>query len=218
VSSAALPEIYAMGGEFIGIHMLPDNLYYMTGASSPWLNCGPYRINRYGTDYSVRPVYYGGYVNLNGINFFNCITEIRDDSGYEWYPDNDVAATSARGIRQLKRALNSMVLPALFTHERYLENISSSNWREIIRQITSAMDEFNPQYTSMDYAIQYIRAKNNIKITNVKDNPSNIQISYSGNNDLDTRCYLFTDNNGQINYRFVVLPQINGNNQVTIPK
>lgn len=218
VSSTALSEIYAMGGEFLGIHMLPDNLYYMTGGNSPWLNCGPYRINRYGTDYSARPVYYGGYVNFNGISFFNCVTEIRDDGGYEWYPDNDVVSTSARGIRHLRRAMNSMVLPALFTHERYLEKISLANWREIIRQITSAMNEYNPQYTSIDYAIQYIRAKNNIKITNVTDNPGNIQISYTGNNDLDTKCYLFTENNGQINYRFVVLPQIKGTNQVVVSK
>ncbi len=214
VSSAALPVIYAMGGEFIGIHMLPDNLYY----TSPWLNCGPYRINRYGIDYDAIPVYYGGYVNLNGINFFNCVTEIRDDGGYEWYPDNDVTTTTARGIRHLRRALNSMVLPSLFTHEYYFDDISPTNWREIIRQITSAIYEYNPQYTSTDYAVQYIRARNNIRITNVKENQVNIEISYSGNNDLDTKCYLFTEENGQITYQFVGLPHANGNNKVIVLK
>ena len=46
ISSEALSEIRAMGVEFIGIHMLPDNFYYTT----PWINCAPYRINRYGSD------------------------------------------------------------------------------------------------------------------------------------------------------------------------
>jgi hypothetical protein len=214
VSSAALPEISAMGGEFIGIHMLPDNRYY----PCPWLNCAPYRINRYGEAANTRPTYYGGYVHLNGIDFFNCVAEIRDDGGYEWFPDNNVNTTVARGIRHLRRSLNSMVLSSLFTHERFFEPISSANFREIISQITSAISVYNPEYKSMDYTVQYIRAKNNIRITNVKDNQTNVEISYSGNNDMDTKCYLFTENNSQISFRFVVLPRINGNYQVRVPK
>lgn len=214
VSSAALPEISAMGGEFIGIHMLPDNPYYPTA----WLNCAPYRINRSGQASNTLPVYYGGYVKLSGIEFFNCLTEIRDDGGYEWYPDNTVSTTVARGIRHLRRSLNSMVLSSLFTHERFFPPITSANFREIISQITSAISMYNPEYKSMDYAVQYIRARNNIRITNVKDNPTDIQISYSGSNDLDTRCYLFTESSDQISYRFVILPKINGNNQVTVLK
>jgi len=215
VSSSALPVIREMGGEFLGIHMLPDNYYYYP---TPWINCGPYRINRNGMSDNVRPVYYGGYVNFNGIQFFNCLVEIRDDGGYEWYPDNNVVTTAARGIRHLRRSLNSMVLACLFTHEQFFVPINSTTWREILRQITSAISEFNPEYRSMDYAAQYIRAKNNIKITDVTENISSIEISYTGNNDLNTRCYLFNEQNGQITYRFVVLPQTNGNNQVTVPK
>lgn len=214
VSSAALPEIRAMGGEFLGIHMLPDNHYY----PCPWLNCAPYRINRFGNAANTTPVYYGGYVNLNGIEFFNCLTEIRDDGGYEWYPDNNVVTTAARGIRHLRRSLNSMVLSSLFTHEYYFAPISTANWRETLHRITSSISEYNPEYTSTDYAVQYIRAKNNIRITNVRETHFNIDISYSGNNDLDTKCYLFTEQNGQITYRFVVLPQINGSNNVSVLK
>jgi hypothetical protein len=215
VSSEALPIIYAMGGEFLGIHMLPDNFYYYP---TPWINCGPYRINRNGMSDSRLPVYYGGYVQLNGINFFNCVTEIRDDGGYEWYPDNNVATTVARGIRHLRRSLNSMVLACLFTHEQFFVPINSTNWREILRQITSAISGYNPEYKSMDYAASYIRAKTNIKIINITAGPNNIEISYVGYNDLDTKCYLFTEQNDQINFRFVMLPQINGNNTVTVPK
>jgi len=215
VSSAALPEIHAMGVEFLGIHMLPDNFYY---SPTPWINCGPYRIDRDGMSDSRLPVYYGGYLYLNGIEFFNCATEIRDDGGYEWYPDNNVTTTTARGIRHLKRALNSMVLANLFTHEYYFNPISTANWREILRQITTSISEYDPEYRSMDYAVQYIRAKTNIRITDVTDNSGNIEISYTGSNDMDTKCYLFTEQNGQINYRFVELPQTDGNNQVTVSK
>ena len=41
--------------------------------------------------------YIMGLINLNGIEFFNCLTEIRDDGGYEWYPDNDVVTTVCKG-------------------------------------------------------------------------------------------------------------------------
>ena len=213
VSSEALPVIQAMGGEFLGIHMLPDNFYYYP---TPWINCGPYRIDRNGMSDSRLPVYYAGYLHLNGMEFFNCVTEIRDDGGYEWYPDNNVATTSARGIRHLRRALNSMVLATLFTHEHYFVPITSTNWREIIRQVTSAVSGYDPEYRSMDYAVQYIRAKSNIRITDVTENSGNVEISYTGSNDMDTKCYLFTEQNGQINYRFVVLPRTGGNNQVTV--
>ncbi len=213
VSSDALPVIRAMGGEFIGIHMLPDHFYY---SPTPWINCGPFRINRNGMSDSRLPVYYGGYVELNGIDFFNCLTEIRDDGGYEWYPDSNVTTTVARGVRHLRRALNSMVLASLFTHEYFFAPISTANWREIVGQITSAISGYDPEYRSMDYAVSYIRAKTNIRITNVTAGSDGIEISYAGFNDMATRCYLFTEHNYQIDYQFVTLPQINGSNSVTV--
>ena len=214
ISSEALPLIRAAGGEFLAIHMLPDHAYY----SSPWLNSGPYRINRNGEDDATRPVYYGANINLNGIDFFNCTTEIRDDGGYEWYPDNNVDSTAARGIRHLRRSFNSMVLASLFTHEYYFDNITIENWRETLGIVTSSVSEYNPEYKSMDYAIQYIRAKNSIRITSTLETLNSVEITYSGNNDLDTKCYLFTEQNGEISYRYVLLPQINGSNKVIVSK
>jgi hypothetical protein len=106
----------------------------------------------------------------------------------------------------------------LFTHEYYLEAITTTNWREIIRQITSNISGYNPEYRSMDYAVQYVRAKNNIKITDVVENSSNIEIYYSGSNDLDTKCYLFSEQNGQINYKLLGLPKINGSGMINVLK
>ena len=217
ISSAALPEVQNMGVEFITIQMLPDNRYFGT-EETPWINVAPYRLYNNGGASWNYPVYYAGSINLSGINFFNCATEIRDDGGYEWYPDSDIFNTSARGIRHLRRSLNSMVLSTLFTHEYFLDNISASSWREILYNITTSISEFNPEYTSIDYAIQYIRAKSNIRITNVIENQQNIEIEYSGNNDMETKCYLFTDDDNQINYKLINLPQTNGTKIVNVVK
>jgi hypothetical protein len=105
ISSAALSEVQALGVEFIGTHMLPDQFYFAT-PSTPWINCGPYRINRNGNASGYVPVYYAGNVTLSGIKFFDCLIEISDDGGYEWYPDSDVTSTVARGIRHLRRSFN----------------------------------------------------------------------------------------------------------------
>jgi hypothetical protein len=215
MASAALPIVRSMGCEFLAIHMMPDNSYY---SNAGWIHCGPYRLDRDGPITHPRPVYYAGNVNLSGINFFNCLTEIRDDGGYEWFPDNNVYNTAARGIRHLRRALNSMALPSLFTHEIYYETISETNFREILRQITVSVSAYNPEYTSTDYAVQYIRAKSNIRITNVNETRSNVEITFNGSNDMDTKCMLFTEQNGQITNRYVVLPQVNGSYIVTVIK
>lgn len=217
ISSSALSMIRALGIEFIGIHMLPD-LSYISGPE--WLMCGPYRINSPGNICtSSDPSYYADDVVLNGVDFFNCVTEIRDDAGYEWYPDRGTTFEKmARGIRQLRRALNSMVLPTLFTHEPPISVNDASTFRSILSTITSSISEYSPEYKSMDYAVQYIRAKNNIRITNVLNTSTSIEISFNGTNDLATKCYLFDEHNGQITYNLVDIPVVNGNVTVSIVK
>jgi len=206
MSSEAVTEVRNMGIEFVGTPLPLDQ-------SNPesWAFCGPYRINRPGYPFGQDPVYYGGIVNWQGINFFNSLTEIRDDGNYEWYPTDDVGSTTARGIRHLRRALNSMVLPALFTHEYHLRNMSPSTWRLILDGVTTAMVPYNPEYRSMDYAVQYIRAKENINITNVTEDINIINISCSGVNDMETKCYIFTESNNLISTRLITLPQVNSN-------
>jgi len=100
-----------------------------------------------------------------------------------------------------------MVLPTLFTHDDYLE-MSASSWRTIISGVTSALSSYAPEYRSMDYAVQYIRAKSNISITNVTETETLVNVTYSGSNDMDTKCYLFTGSGNQITHRIVTLPMI----------
>jgi hypothetical protein len=196
---------YDLNIEFLATHMDHSTSWY----SSDWLNCGPYRIDRVGRPAEVRPVYYADYVNWDGFEYiFNCVTEIRDDGGYEWSPSgDDIQGTVNRGVRHLRRAMNSMVLPTLFTHDNYLE-MSEESWTAIISGVTSAVSSYSPEYRSMDYAVQYIRAKSNISITNVTETENLVNITYAGTNDMDTRCYLFTGSGNQITHRLITLPQI----------
>ncbi len=217
LDSASLPELVKMNCEFLAIQMLPGWGY----GTADWLNCGPYRINDADNPFNnTRPVYYGDYVKLNGIDFFICLTEIRDDGGYEWYPmylpGDNVTTTSARGIRHLRRALNSMVLPSLFTHEYFFNTITLANWNTIMSNVTSGISPYNPIFTTTDYAVQYIRAKKNTNLTNVVDNQNTIDIYYTANNDMDIKCHMFKESGGQITVTPVDLPQLNGTNVVTV--
>ncbi len=201
----ALEEMHNMGIEFIATHMPFSSPYH-----DWWLESGPYRTNRdvFERSSSTLPVYYADFISEGGYEFFNCVTEIRDDDGYEWVPRNDDIINSvAQGVRQLTRAMTSMVLPTLFTHQQNL-GITESNWREILRQIHAAMERFEPQYKSMDYAAQYIRARNNLIITNVTDETNIVNITFTGQNDMNTKCYLFTESGSAITHKLVTLPSI----------
>ena len=207
VDLSALQWINEMGIEFIGTHMPLGQPY----GGETWLPGKPYRVP---DAYLHRapsglPVFYADYISGSGYTFFDCVAEIRDDFGYEWYPDpSNLQHTIARGVRQLTRSLNSMVLATLFTHYNYLD-FTETNWRTVLTEITNAITPYNPEYRSLDYAAQYVRAKNNLSITNVSDDQSIVNITFTGNNDMDTKCYLFTESGGQITSRLVLLPMIN---------
>lgn len=210
LDSDALPEIRNMGIEFIGTRVPYDRT---PGVDYPgeWLMCGPYRLPpRTGWGGPGVPIFYSGTATWPGGDFFFSLTEIGDDGGYEWYPVQDVASNIARGVRHLRRALNGMFLPVLFTHEDQIIS-SATEWRQILSGITTAVSSYNPEYKSMDYAVRYGRAKENINITNVTSDNGLVSISCSGINDMATKCYLFTESGSQISYRLITLPQVTSN-------
>lgn len=208
----ALAPLAQLGIEYIGTYLPYDYDEY----PGNWLNSGPYRTGRYGAAVRGYPLAYSGPVNWLGNEFFVCLTEIQDDGGYEWYPDANLEAgveqTIYRGVRHLRRAINSMVLPTLFTHEDRLK-MTSEQWRQALSEITSAISSYYPEYDivyrSMDDACQYMRAKVNLRIEKVTYENGIVGISFSGLNDVATKCYLFTEDvPDQIQFKMITLPLV----------
>jgi len=195
------------------------------GRNTPWLVAGPFRRN-VPTQPAVdpRPLCYAdflsipGYPELNG-EFFNCTTIIKDDSPCaEWCPDNDVAATVGRGVRQLKRAFDSLAQGVLFTHEAYISynavgpvytpSITTNNWRTILQTITNQIAPYKPQYVTLDYACQYVRATRTATITGaVFDSRSGqMSLTFTGRADLDLTAQVYWGEDSAITNVPVTIP------------
>ncbi len=208
LTSEALPEIRQMGVEFLGTKYPFDPDPY----PGTWLNNRPYRINRDGWGGTGVPHFYADSINWVNTPFFLCFSEIGDDgppdSQYEWYPNSGtISEVIARGVRHLRRSLNSMTLPVLFTHEDQLR-MTASDWHLILSGVTTGVSPYNPEYKSTDDAVTYIRAKDNLVIKDVGSSNGLVTISVVGANDMETKCYLFTETGGQITHRLVTLPRV----------
>jgi hypothetical protein len=206
------------GIEFLGLPTVPGSLY-----SSSWTMLGPYRLYESPgkSDDNTRPFSYLDYLSVPGHpefanKFFNALTEIRDDAGYEWYPDNDVAATIGKGTRQVKRALDSMTVATLFTHEYYIQSINLNNWRSILGGITGNVASYSPQYVTMDYAAQYARAKHNSKIASSIYEPTTqiLTTTLSGSTDIQTQYYFFANSGTGITQTAAAVPNFSSTAQV----
>jgi hypothetical protein len=203
----AFAGLLQWGVEFVPIEVVPGTIEY--GANpAPWLIAGPYRYYETpGQGQSTLPLYYAdfltvpGHPEMNG-KFFNCYSEVRDAGACaEWCPDNTVASSIARGTEMLKRSLDSLVLPHLFTHEWYIHptsccgatTISSNNWRAILSGITNNLAVYKPIYVTLDYGDQYVRATRTSRITSSQfDTQSGgVSVSLSGYADLDTSVKIF---------------------------
>jgi hypothetical protein len=180
-----------------------------------------------GSSSSGIPNYYADYMTIPGHpefegRFFNLVTEIRDDAGYEWAPNSgDVPGTIGRGTRQTKRALDSMALATLFTHAYYVHPFTAENWRATLQGITDNLASYHPINVTMDYACQYIISKHNSKITSSTYDPATRQLTtnLSGVTEIETKFYLFMDDSGGIRDLWVDVPQFTGSTQVvyTLP-
>ena len=227
ISKFVLPHYYEFGAnvfqglsdwgvEFVGTMMEPGN-----GYGAPWIMNGPYRLYEGGGSSGGRPVYYADFMNFPAQpefenKFFNCVTEIRDDAGYEWYPSNDVAGSIGRGTRQTIRALDSMALATLFTHGYYTAGITPDNWRAILQGITEDLAPYDPIYVTMDHACQYVRAMYNSDIASSTFNPETrlVTATMGGESDMPTMFYLFTEQAGDIRHVMVDVPEFSGSTEV----
>jgi hypothetical protein len=204
----AFAGLQQWGVEFIPIEVVPGTVEY--GANpAPWLMAGPYRnYETPGQGQSNLPLYYADFLTVPGHpemagKFFNCYTEIRDAAACgEWCPNNgDVATVIARGTDTLKRCLDSQVLAHLFTHEWYIHQtsccggtaITSNNWRTILSGITNNLAPYKPNYVTLDYGDQYVRATRTSRITSSQfdAHSGEVSVSLSGYADLDTSVKVF---------------------------
>jgi hypothetical protein len=216
----AITGLQSWGVECLGDYVL-DRPF---SSSPPWPIAGPYRLYETpGSDFGSLPVFYADFLSLPGHpeldgKYFLCVTEIRDDSACgEWCPDNNVADTVSRGTRQLKRALDSMALATLYTHEWYIEPIaqssnqtpiSTNNWRAILQGITNNLAAYNLIYVTLDYACHYLRATRTSRIVaSAYDTSSGrVTATLTGKTDLDTLVYVFVGADNAITNSFGTVP------------
>jgi len=234
ISKFVLPHYYEFGSntfqglsdwgvEFVGVQQPPGQPY-----RTAWIMNGPFRRYEAGNSGSGLPGYYADFLTVPGHpefdgKFFNCVTEIRDDASYEWFPDlGDVAGTIGRGTRQTKRALDGMELATLFTHGYYVshrwEPSAPANWRAILQGITDNLRPYNPVNVTMDYACRYIRATTTSNIASATYDPASQRITatLSGVTDIPTKFYLFMNDEASV---MVDVPAFSGTTTVnyTLP-
>ncbi|MGQ9680916.1 MAG: hypothetical protein ACUVX9_00100 [Anaerolineae bacterium] len=203
------------------IHMDAGRPYRL---STPWLKLGPFR--RYEAPGTAainparrgqRPFFVADFLNLAGYRFFDCITEIRSDAGYEWMPDNDVSATVGRGVRQLRRAFDSMALPVLFTHETdHIYRISPDNWSAAMARVACGIADYGPIYVTLDEGMRYVRATHTSRLESCTyhSTPRELIAVLSGQADVRTHLWLFTENRGEIEQRLLDVPPFDDGAQV----
>jgi hypothetical protein len=228
VGPNAFAGLKAWGADFFGIEVVPGTVEYGT-PPAPWLIGGPYRLYETPQDATVNwPLWYADFISVPGHpefngQFFNVTVEVRDDSACnEWCPaDNDVAGSIGRGSRQVKRELDSMAMGQLYTHEWYIvpipqssnqTPISSNNWSAILQGITNNLGAYAPNYVTMDYACQYVRATRTSRLLNSGYDPASgrVTVTLTGTADLDTSVYVFVGADASISSSFGTVPQFSG--------
>ena len=73
------------------------------------------------------------------------------------------------------------------------DNLSKAQMDTIFRGVTEGIAQYNPIYTTIDYAAKYIRAKSSISISGISYSANELNLLFAGTNDMPTKCYLFSD-------------------------
>lgn len=201
---------------------------------SPWLTAGPFRkyvptqpvtdlLPLCYADFLVLP----GYPQLAG-QFFNCTTIVKDDAvDGEWGPNADVTNTAARAVRQMKRSFDSLAQGVLWTHEAYISfngagpvftpSIPTNSWRAILQSITNQLAADRPQYVTLDYSCQYVRATKTSVITDAKFIPELGQVSmtFTGRTDLPITAKIYLGEDSAISNVVATIPAFTNSTTVT---
>lgn len=208
----AIPYLEDWGCEFISLHMDFDVAYRK---ATNWIHCGPYRKNHDGLPTGQKPVYYGDYV-ADG-KFFNCTIEIRDVCGYEWAPTVRVVETVNNGVTELRRCFDSMCPGILLTHESaWIQRITPTRWDTILKDMTESVANYEPEYLTVDEICKYARAKHDIKFEALSCEDGVLELTVSGKNDMATKCFVFTENGGEIEQKLADIPQISDTTKIKL--
>ncbi len=207
IGANAFAGLKNWGMEFVPIEVVPGTVEYYS-PFAPWVVAGPYR--RYETPQQGQvawPTFYADWLTVPGHpemsnQFFNAYSETRDGSSCgEWCPDNDVSGTITRGTTILKRALDSMTMATLFTHEWYFHptpccgatTITTNNLRAEFQGISNNIAAYNPVFVTLDYASQYMRATRTARLVSADYDAGSgrVTANFSGRADLDLTVYTF---------------------------
>jgi len=192
------------GADFAGIVIEPGTSYIR---STQMLKAGPYR--RHEAADHRRPVYYADFVEAGGRRLFNCLTEVRDVGGYEWAPDNDLPATIDRGVKQLRRALDSMVPAVLFTHETdYIRHMRPERFRHAVHAVARGVAGHAPEFLTLDDAARCVRATRTSRLESCRCVPGerHMLATLTGSADVATELRVFTGRDEGIRCRRVRVP------------
>jgi len=199
--------------EFIAKSKILDKAW---GDKAPSIKQGPFGLYEepvVGIPKKVQPTFRSSYsadfIELAGKEFFAFSSTISDITGYELEPDNDVEATADRGVRTLRRGLESKSLAVLFTHETdYIFRVRPENWDAIFRKISQGITSYNPVYLTMDEALKIIRAHHTSAIKNSQFNrgTGKLEITMSGRTDVATNVCVYTEVNNEVKELQVEIP------------
>lgn len=168
---------------------------------------------------TARASYVADFVELAGEEFFIFGSTISDITGYDLNPDNNVEATAERGIETLSRGLEGKALAVLFTHETdYIFRIEPENWDQIFSKISQGISKYNPEYLDTDKALFLVRAfqTSDIRDSHYDAATGKLSINMSGNTDVPTSCFVYTEEDGKITERLVKVPAFESETAVEI--
>jgi hypothetical protein len=207
IGENALPGLVARGARFVATHMTPGQPY-----GAPWLAAGPYRRGTNGPSMAPLAVAYNDVLDRGpsaiGGRLHACVTEIRDEGGYEWYPTPQVSVTTDRGLRQLRRALDSRVIATLFTHGYFVPPIGASRWQTILQTIVAGVDHYAPRQMTMDDACALARGQftSSIAAATVAATGARIDVELDGHAEVATSISIFTDRGAGVEESLAWLP------------
>ena len=111
------------------------------------------------------------------------------------------------------------MLATLFTHDEYVEPITSANWRSIVSGVSSAIVSYGPIQMTMDDACQYVRALTTSSIQRSTFDPvaKTVSTRLTGSADVRTSISLFMETGGDVTESRVDVPAFTGTVDIVSP-